>query len=264
MPNPPEAFMQVKHRLPMPRFEKKFHDKDILDFDLRTKKFLGPDCSFDYTVEPEIHGLPVELVYENGALRVASTRGDGYIGENITANIRTILTVPLTLIEPIDGGSIPGLLEVWGKVYMELNAFAELNQDRIEKDLPPFANPRQATISSLRQTNPRITAKRPLNMFCYDVGEVRVVELNTQHKLMLSLQQWGLRVNRPHIRVCNTIGQALDYCHHIEAKRAEFPFEIYGAVIKVNQLTLHSRLGRKANRPKWAIIYSFNSLQENK
>ena len=260
---PLETFSEVKHSIPMLSLENGFQDQDIIDFDVRIKRFLGNDLSIDYTVEPKMDGLAVELVYEKGSLTVASTRGDGFVGENVTANIRTILSIPLALTESADGRPIPDLLEVRGEVYMEEDAFETLNRDRIERGLPAFANPRNAAAGSLRQLDPRITAKRPLNMFCYGIGVMRGPEFNTQYELMIALQQWGLRVNKPHIRVCRTINEVIDYCHQLEEIRVQFPFEIDGTVIKVNQLDLQSRLGQKSRSPRWSLAYKFKPIQEN-
>ena len=207
-------------------------------------------------------GLAVELVYENGTFTVASTRGDGYVGENVTANIKTILTVPLTLIKPEGGRPIPDLLEVRGEVYMEREAFEKMNRERAEKNLPIFANPRNAAAGSLRQLDQRVTAKRPLNMFCYGIGEMSGPDFGSQYELMIYLQQLGLRVNRPFIRVCETIEDVIEYCHHLEEIRTQFPFEIDGAVIKVNPLTLQARLGEKSRSPRWALAYKFKPTQE--
>ena len=259
---PQETFSEVKHRLPMLSLENGFRDQDIVDFEVRVKRFLGDDPSIDYTVEPKMDGLAVELVYEKGALTVASTRGDGFVGENVTANIRTILSIPLTLTEVTDGPPIPELLEARGEVYMEEAAFETLNRARIERGLPAFANPRNAAAGSLRQLNPRITAKRRLNMFCYGIGEMTGPGFNTHYELMLALQHWGLRVNRPHIQVCKTISDVIDYCHHLEEIRTQFAFQIDGAVIKVNPLQLQARLGQKSRSPRWALAYKFKPIQE--
>ena len=259
---PQAAFYEVKHRLPMLSLENGYHVQDVTDFEERTKKFLRDDTSIDYTVEPEIDGLAVELVYKKGALSVASTRGDGLVGENVTPNIRTILSVPLTLIQPAEGKSIPGLLEVRGEVYMETDAFETLNLDRIERGFPAFKNPQNAAEDSLRQLDPRITAKRPLNMFCFGIGEMSGPKFSTQYELMLALQQWGFRVNRPYIRVCSTISEVIDYCHHLEETRDQFPFEINGTVVKVNQLDLQAKLGQKPSSPRWAFALKFKNTEE--
>jgi len=258
---PQAAFSEVKHRLPMLSLESGYHVQDVTGFDERTKKLLRDDTSIDYTVEPEIDGLAVELVYKKGALSVASTRGDGFVGENVTPNIRTILSVPLTLIEQADGKLIPDLLEVRGEVYMETDAFETLNRDRIERGFPAFKNPQNAAADSLSQLDPRITAKRPLNMFCFGIGEMSGPKFSTQQELMVALQQWGFRVNRPYIRVCSTISEVIDYCHHLEEARDQFPFEIDGAVVKVNQLDLQGKLGLKSRSPRWAFALKFKKLK---
>lgn len=259
---PQETFSEVKHRLPMLSLENSFSDQDIRDFDARVKRFLGNDSPVDYTVEPKIDGLAVELVYENGALTVASTRGDGLTGENVTRNIKTILTVPLTLTQKKNALPPPDLLEVRGEVYMDLEAFEKLNHERVERDLPPFANPRNAAAGSLRQLDPKITVRRPLNMFCYGIGMINELSCNTHHELMTLLQQWGLRVNRPYIRICNTLTEVIDYCRHLEKIRAQFFFEIDGAVIKVNRLDLQARLGQKSRSPRWSMAFKFKPTQE--
>jgi DNA ligase (NAD+) len=259
---PREAFTEVKHRLPMLSLENGFDEKDIRDFDARIRRFLGDDSAFDYLVEPKMDGLAVELVYEKGGLTVASTRGDGYVGENVTENIKTILTIPLTLESLRRDMPPPEILEVRGEVYMEIEAFEALNRDRLKKSLPPFANPRNAAAGSLRQLDPRVTAKRPLNMFCYGVGLVRGLAFETQTELMGILQQWGLRVNRPSIRGCSHLEEVIAYCRELEERRVDFPFEIDGAVIKVNRRDLQLRLGEKSRSPRWALAYKFKPTQE--
>ena len=259
---PKEAFAQVTHRQPMLSLENAFGPQELIDFDARLKRYLDRTTPIEYTAEPKIDGLAVELVYENGRLTVASTRGDGYVGEDVTPNIKTILAVPLTLMEPKQGPPVPELLEVRGEVYMEVEAFGELNHERIKKNLPPFANPRNAAAGSVRQLDPRVTAKRPLNIFCYGVGEVRGASFETQMEMMLTLQQWGLRVNRQYIKLCKTIEEAASYCEELERIRETFPYEIDGAVIKVNRLDLQHRLGEKSRSPRWAIAYKFKPTQE--
>ena len=259
---PLEAFAQVTHRQPMLSLENAFGSQELIEFDARIKRYLGQDSPIEYTAEPKIDGLAVELVYENGKLVVASTRGDGYVGEDVTANIKTILSVPLTLMESKQGRPIPELLEVRGEVYMEVEAFEALNRERLKNNLPPFANPRNAAAGSLRQLDPRVTAKRPLNIFCYGVGEVRGASFQSQMELMIALQQWGLRVNRQYIKLCHDIQEAVDYCESLEQNRATFPYEIDGAVIKVNSLELQRRLGEKSRSPRWAIAFKFHPNQE--
>lgn len=258
---PQETFLEVAHRLPMLSLENAFNDKDISDFDSRVKSFLGDNSLFEYTVEPKIDGLAVELVYENGILTVASTRGDGFTGEDVTHNVKTIPTVPLSLAKPPESQSVPDLLEVRGEVYMEKKAFEKLNRNRINEGLPAFANPRNAAAGSLRQLDPRVTAKRPMNMFCYGVGDVRGASFNTLQELMFLLKQLGLRIN-DFFSTCKSIHEVVEYCHYLEEIRSQFPYEIDGAVIKINQVPLQARLGHKSRSPRWALAFKFRPNQE--
>ena len=259
---PQKTFSPVKHRVSMLSLENSFKDQDLIDFDARIKRFLGDDSDVEYVVEPKIDGLAVEIVYEKGALVVASTRGDGYVGEDVTANIKTILTVPLKLTQKKSTLSPLDLLEVRGEVYMEKAAFEELNRSRLEQNLPPFANPRNAAAGSLRQLDHRITVKRPLNMFCYGIGSISESTFNTYYDMMLALQEWGFRVNRPHMKLCRGAEDVIATCHAIEEKRDQFFYEIDGAVIKVNRLDLQARLGMKSRSPRWAMACKFKPTQE--
>ena len=259
---PQKTFSSVQHTIPMLSLENGFSDKDLIDFDGRIRKFLGDSRDVEYAVEPKIDGLAVEIVYEKGLLTVASTRGDGSVGEDVTANIKTILTVPLKLTQKKNRPLPPDLLEVRGEVYMERAAFQKLNDSRLQKGLSPFANPRNAAAGSLRQLDHRVTVKRPLNMFCYGIGTITNPAFDTYYEMMLALQEWGLRVNRPHIRLCRDVKDVMAYCHEIEEKRDQFPYEIDGAVIKTNRLDLQARLGTKSRSPRWAIAFKFKATQE--
>jgi DNA ligase (NAD+) len=259
---PKSGFLPVTHASPMLSLENCFDDRQILDFDKRVRKFLGDDAPIGYTVEPKIDGLAVELIYEKEVLTVASTRGDGRVGENVTRNIKTILNVPLQLTTRKKSLPVPDLLEVRGEVYMDLAAFETLNRKRAAKNEPLFANPRNAAAGSLRQLDSRITAKRPLDMFCYGVGNAQDLPFETHWDLMISLQQWGLRVNRPHIHISDTPDHVVKNCRRLEETREGFPYEIDGAVIKVNRLDLQSRLGLKSRSPRWAMAYKFAPSQE--
>lgn len=259
---PKETFLEVEHRFPMLSLANGFKDQDIRDFGARVVRFLGHSPAFEYTVEPKYDGLAVELVFEKGVFVKASTRGDGYVGEDVTGNVRTISAVPLALIATKQGVPLPDLLEVRGEVYIEKEAFETLNRNRVEMNLPAFANPRNAAAGSLRQLDPAVTSKRPLNIFCYGIGEAIGPEFDTYHELMICLKEWGLRVNSKYINVCRTIDEVIEYCHRLEEKRFRFPYEIDGAVIKINQLKLQARLGQKSRSPRWALAYKFSPTQE--
>lgn len=256
-----EAFSQVRHRLPLLSLENGFSEQDIRDFDARLKRFIKEALPLAYTVEPKVDGLAVEMVYEQGALKVASTRGNGFVGEDITRNLKTILAVPLTLSKPKQGPPVPSLLEVRGEVYMEREAFENLNRSRLDHSLPAFANPRNAAAGSIRQLDPKVTARRPLNVFCYGIGTIEGQTFKTQYELMLALQQWGCRINRPLIRVCHTLEEVLSHCRHLEEIRWELPYEIDGAVIKVNDRAIQTRLGQKSRSPRWALAFKFEPTQ---
>lgn len=259
---PQKTFAQVRHSIPMLSLDNVFDENGIRDFDARVRKLLPEHPVIEYTVEPKMDGLAIEIVYEKGHLVVASTRGDGYVGEDVTRNIKTIISIPLVLQRHDKDLPIPDLLEVRGEVYMEKHAFESLNRERLLKNMPPFANPRNAAAGSLRQLNPKVTAKRHLDMFCYGVGRVIPMVYETQYELMLDLQALGLRVNRPYINLCTSVHEIISYCHHLEDIRLDLPYEIDGAVIKVNRLDLQARLGHKTRSPRWAVAYKFKPIQE--
>ncbi len=258
---PAKTFSEVIHGQPMLSLENGFTERDILDFDARVKRFLKIDRTIDYLVEPKMDGLAVELVYERGRLVTASTRGDGVKGENVTANIRTIKTIPSILGSPSGGQALPEILEVRGEVYMETGEFQRLNASRMEKGLSIFANPRNAAAGSLRQLDARVTAARPLNFFCYGAGRTGGLEFDTQYDLMTYLHELGLRVNRGHMKVCGNINETAEYCRYLEETRHRFPFEIDGAVIKVNRIDLQKDLGEKTRSPRWALAFKFTPTQ---
>ncbi|OIP43906.1 MAG: DNA ligase (NAD(+)) LigA [Deltaproteobacteria bacterium CG23_combo_of_CG06-09_8_20_14_all_51_20] len=262
------AFSEVKHRRPMLSLENCFSYEEVKEFDQRVKKLLvkasaiGQSESLEYTVEPKIDGLAVELVYRGGLLVSAATRGDGYVGENITANAKTILAVPLRLEKRPGSTAIPDLLEVRGEIYMEKEAFDILNKSRTVNGESVFANPRNAAAGSVRQLDPKVTARRSLSMFCYGVGSPDGAECFTQYELMMRLQGWGLRINRALIKVCRNPEEIILCLGEIERDREGLPYEIDGAVIKVNRLDLQDLLGEKARTPRWALAYKFKPNQE--
>jgi DNA ligase (NAD+) len=259
---PLPTFAPVRHRLPMLSLQNAFSDSEIMEFDARVRRFLGTATSPVYMVEPKIDGLAVELVYQGRKLTAASTRGDGSVGENVIANVRTILAVPVELVAHPEAGPIPELLEVRGEIYMEKDAFESLNQARKARGEAAFANPRNAAAGSLRQLDFRVTAKRPLTMFCYGVGTVRGENFSSQLELMRFLQRWGLRINAGLMERCESIEAVFDYCRRLETRRDSLPYEIDGAVIKVDDLSLQGRLGQVSRSPRWALAYKFAPSRE--
>ncbi len=257
---PLEKFETVAHTIPMLSLENAFGKEEVLAFDQRVRRFLNTDWPLVYTAEPKMDGVAVELVYENGRLVEASTRGDGYTGELITLNIRTIKMVPLVLLDTVSV-TIPSRLEVRGEVFIPVEAFKQLNKERLDKDEPAFANPRNAAAGSLRQLDSRITATRPLDIFCYGVGMVTDVEFASHWEILQSLKALGFRVN-PHIKARATIEEILVYYKDLLDRRHEFPYEMDGVVIKVDDLALQRKLGEKSRSPRWALAYKFPATQE--
>ena len=257
--SPLESFEIVRHSIPMLSLANAFSESEARDFDKRVKKFLGSSAEVDYVAEPKLDGLAVELVYEGGQLVVGSTRGDGINGENITQNLRTIRTIPLRLISK--EVPVPERLEVRGEIIMEIKKFRALNQRREQAGEPPFANPRNAAAGSVRQLDPRITEARPLEIYCYAVGQVRGRTFKSQWELLQTLPKWGLRTN-PNVRQCHGIDEVLDYYHAMAEKREKLPYEIDGIVLKVDRFDLQAKLGEISRSPRWALAFKFQPKQE--
>jgi DNA ligase (NAD+) len=257
---PLAAFETVAHSIPMLSLDNGFSDVDIIEFDRRVKKNLKTDEKVVYTAEPKVDGVAVELVYENGRLVSASTRGDGLNGEMITPNVKTIRSVPLVLENKM-ALPIPSRLEVRGEVFMQLEGFQSLNAERLSQNLPPFANPRNAAAGSLRQLDSRITAERPLEIFFYGVGVVTDLVLESHWETLDTLKSLGFRIN-PYIKPQISIQEAINYYIELSEKRHQLPYDIDGMVIKVDSLSLQHRLGSTSRSPRWAIAYKFKALQE--
>jgi DNA ligase (NAD+) len=253
------AFGMVLHSQPMLSLDNAFSAAEVRDFDARLRRQLGHNDPIEYVAEPKIDGLAVELVYVDGLLIQGSTRGDGVRGEDISQNLRTIKTVPLRLI-PVVHEPLPQRLEVRGEVYMTKRDFQRLNARREEEGEPTFANPRNAAAGALRQLDPRITAGRPLTMFCYGIGGVEGVTFQSHWDVLHSLARWGLRIN-PHSERCQGIEAALDYYERLRLQREDPLYEIDGVVVKVNALALQEALGTRSRSPRWALAYKFEPKQ---
>jgi DNA ligase (NAD+) len=256
---PSANFSAVEHVVPMLSLANAMNESDLLDFDARIKRLLETENDFEYVVEPKLDGLAVELVYENGKLVVGSTRGDGRTGENITQNLRTIKAIPLTLFRENNLLS-PARLEVRGEVFMEKKEFEKLNALREENGEPCFANPRNSAAGSLRQLDPHITASRKLDIYFYSIVRAAGLQFKSQIELLEALKKYGLKTNSL-ITTCTGIQEVLNACVDLEARRNNLPYDIDGAVIKVNSIQLQTRLGDISRNPRWAIAYKFKPQQ---
>lgn len=250
---PLTSFHQVQHELPMLSLDNAFEQADLADFDRRIKSWLAQEEDVVYTCEPKIDGVAVSLLYQDGVLVTGATRGDGNSGEDITANVRTIPAIPLRLL----GKSYPRKLEVRGEIYISKTGFARMNQRAASEASKTFANPRNAAAGSLRQLDSRLTAARPLTMFCYAVGLVQDGPLPDRHsKILLCLESWGFRIN-PLIEVVVGIDPCLAYYSKLQKMRGDLDYEIDGAVFKVDRIDLQQRLGLLTRTPRWAVAYKF-------
>ena len=256
---PREELGLVTHPIPMVSLKTVYDEAVVRSFDATCRSELGIS-EVEYVAEPKFDGLAVELVYENGSLIVASTRGDGETGEDVTSNIKTIKDNPLVLMSH-DGVSPPDSLVVRGEVYMSYARFNELNKRREEEGESRFANPRNAAAGSLRQLDSTVTAKRTLQIFLYGVAEATGYSFETQWEALHTLPKWGFKVNTAQARICKGIDEALDYHREIDEKRDDLPFEIDGVVFKVNNIADQERLGMRARDPRWAIAYKFKARQ---
>ena len=256
---PSTEFKQIAHSQPMLSLDNAFNDGDVLAFDQRIRDRLKDASGLNYCCEPKLDGLAVSLVYKQGLLVSAATRGDGHIGEDITHNVRTIKTVPLRLQ---GGDNIPALLEARGEIYMPRHSFESLNANARKTGGKTFANPRNAAAGSLRQLDPKIAAQRELVFCCYGWGLIDGGELpGTHFDALQQFKQWGL-VPSPEARAVATIDAALDYFSQLGARRDSLNYDIDGAVIKVNSRELQQRLGFVSRAPRWAVALKFPAQEE--
>lgn len=255
---PREGFATADHAIPMLSLDNASDEGEIQAFDARVRRFLGTDEAVRYTVEPKYDGVAVELRYQEGRLTLGSTRGDGRTGENITHNLKTVRSIPLRL----RADPPPELLEVRGEVFMPLQEFERLNQERLVQGLEPFANPRNAAAGTLRQLDPRVTASRPLDIFVYALGRgSEALGVRCHRALMARLRELGLKVNP---RCGESLGIEGVHAFHsrLEADRDALPYEADGSVVKVDDFELRERLGELERAPRWAIAYKFPPRQE--
>ncbi len=252
---PADGFVQVEHSAPMLSLGNAFNREDLENWLRRTKNLVG-DAEFDLVCELKIDGLAVNLTYENGIFVQGATRGNGTIGEDVTQNLRTIKTIPLSLLE-----GAPDHLEVRGEVYLPIPEFLRLNEERRESGEPLYANPRNTGAGSIRQLDPKITASRNMEIWVYSLGGTDIAEPLTGHWEALEwLKGLGFRVN-PHNKVCHTVDEVMDFHQSWVEARYELPYEADGVVVKVSSLALQDTLGVVGREPRWAIAYKFPAEQ---
>ncbi|MFQ5666839.1 MAG: NAD-dependent DNA ligase LigA [Candidatus Binatia bacterium] len=257
---PADKFETVRHALPMLSLNNAMSEEEFREFDERVRRTLKTDGPIEYVAEPKLDGVAIELVYEEGKLAVASTRGDGINGENVTANVRTIRSVPLQLLREAGAPLIPHRLEVRGEVILPKAAFRQLNEDRAKRGESLFANPRNAAAGSLRQLDSRITAERPLDTFCYAPGQIIGLELDSHWRFLEALRTWGLKTN-PLNAVRHGASAVVQYHREIAGQRPALPYEVDGIVAKINDFALQRRLGEVSRSPRWAIAFKFKAQQ---
>ena len=250
---PQPQFGSVTHRVPMLSLDKCTTQDELFAWDERCRARLGTTEPLAFSCEPKMDGVAVSLLYEAGALVLGATRGDGSKGEDITANVRTIAAIPLRL----RGNKIPAMLEVRGEIYLPIAGFHAFNEGAAKRGEKPLVNPRNGAAGSLRQLDPRITAARPLSMFCYGVGMLDDSwHPTSQSSIYAALKDWGLRVN-PLSATVQGAQECYDYAANLLSRRTQLPYEIDGVVFKVNDLKLQEQLGTITRRPRWAIAYKY-------
>ena len=252
---PSEKFGKVTHSVAMLSLGNAFNDDDVRDFVDRIRRFLGLDDEEQVvmTAEPKIDGLSASLRYEHGKLVVGATRGDGQIGENITANLRTLDDIP----DELHGADWPDVVEVRGEVYMTHKDFAALNEAQAKAGLQTYVNPRNTAAGSLRQLDQQITAQRPLKFFAYAWGHISAVPFETQMGAVDAFKSWGFEIN-PLMKRCLTVLQMIEIYRKIESERASLGYDIDGVVYKVDRLDWQNRLGFVSRAPRWAIAHKFS------
>lgn len=255
---PLASFSQIRHEVPMLSLDNVFDEESFLAFNKRVQDRLKNSDDLTYCCELKLDGLAVSILYENGLLVQAATRGDGTSGEDITSNVRTIRAIPLKL----RGDNIPQRLEVRGEVFLPQAGFEKINEEARRTGGKVFANPRNAAAGSLRQLDPRITAKRPLTFFCYGVGVLEGGELPASHSARLQqFKFWGLPVSE-RVKLCHTPEEVLTYYRKVEEDRPNLGFDIDGVVIKVDSLALQEQLGFVARAPRWAVAFKFPAQEQ--
>ncbi len=255
---PLEGFRKTRHEVPMLSLANAFDSEEIVAFQQRIHRLLDSACSLEYVVEPKIDGLAISLLYEKGCLVRAATRGDGTIGEEVTDNIRTISSIPLTLRKKTTG--VPSRLHVRGEVYMSLTGFLETNKQRLAKGEAPVANPRNAAAGSIRQLDPKVAARRPLEYRAHGYLSSEEWKPSTHVQALDALRGFGLPTSEE-LRLCHNAQEIMEALNSIEEKKSSYDYEVDGAVIKLNSLNLRKRLGATSHSPRWAVAFKFPAEQ---
>lgn len=248
-----KEFLQIQHNTPMLSLANSYDEQDLLDFDKRVRNILKSEKEIEYVTELKIDGVSISIRYENGVLIKAATRGDGFIGEEVTNNVKTIKSVPLALHETAE--NIPPAFEVRGEVFMKIDEFKKYNEERAEKGLKLFANPRNLSAGTLKLQDPKEVALRPLDIFVYYLLSDQN-EFSSQYSNLQFLKKTGFKTN-PHYKLCKNIEEVLEFCRYWDLNRSKLTYEIDGIVIKVNDIELQKKLGNIAKSPRWAIAYKF-------
>ncbi|MEC8753924.1 MAG: NAD-dependent DNA ligase LigA [Verrucomicrobiota bacterium] len=252
---PLDEFNSIKHSIPMQSLSNTYNKEELFKFDERIRKLID-ESECEYIIEPKIDGVAISIRYENGNLKYAVTRGDGITGDDVTENIKTIKSIPLKLL----GDNVPSILEIRGEIFLNKNKFEDLNKKRIKEGKEPFANPRNACAGSLKLLDPKEVSKRPLDAIFYNLGEHTLDKIDTHFNLLEKLKKYGIKVS-PFYEKIKKFDLLLKNLDKLQNLSNQFPFEIDGAVIKVNKLSFHSILGKTSKSPRWAVAYKYESEQ---
>jgi DNA ligase (NAD+) len=253
-----DKFAEVEHAVPMLSLDNVFDQQELTAFDKRVRDWLNTEVEQTYAAEPKLDGLAISIRYEHGVMVQAATRGDGSRGEDVTANVRTIKSVPLKL----QGDNIPAVVEIRGEIFMPKQGFETLNRKQLEDNKKPFVNPRNAAAGSLRQLDSKITATRPLEIYCYGLGVIEGAQRPSSHTAAMSqIAEWGCRIS-PELKKLTGLDACQAYIQQLGERRDSLPYDIDGVVFKVDGTVLQERLGFVSRAPRWAIAYKFPAQEE--
>ena len=253
---PVSEFTSIEHSIPMLSIENTYSEEELKEFDKRIRRMLKDVDDIEYVVELKIDGIAITLWYENGVFMRGATRGNGFRGDDVTTNLRTVKDIPLRFL-PVDNRKIPSVIEIRGEIYLPNKEFQRLNERREEADESQFANPRNAAAGSLKLLDPHTTAKRPLRLFAYAFGYEEKNRFTNHIECLKAIKEFGLPVN-PHYKLCKDIDEVISYCNSWETKKSNLDYQVDGMVVKVNSLELHDRLGSTSKAPRWVMSYKFN------